>query len=254
MCNLNILCKVTDGSCTCEKPECPGLVRPVPVPSTSPQEAGLIISLFRMINQQNEMIKKISEDTRLTSQKIIKISQYLNLATPQIQNPSEESSTSVTIMETLCGSEKNFEFTLQLASELPEPAYKERAFSLLVNILNKNGEKVTLPSTAALTIMIFTTETPPKVLKINTSGDKIMRGTIDSEGTSSILFRKIVIKEVSSHFRNGCFFLVVAPKNNSSIQPLIIPNFVIKARKLNLDGTPRKKAKIGEENQTAEAV
>jgi hypothetical protein len=52
-----------------------------------------------------------------------------------------------------------------------------------------------------------------------------------------------VIKEVTSHFRNGCFFLVVMP-SIPDIEPLIIENLVIKARKMTKEPRLRKKAKV----------
>ena len=254
MCNLNILCKVSDGTCNCASPGCPGIVKPIPVPLGNPMESTIIISLFRMINQQNDLIRKISEDTRLTADKINKLSESFGMkTTPQAEVASDDVTNSEKLLKILCGEESSHEFFLQVMSDLPEPAYKERAFSVLLHIVNAKGEKVTLPSSVAFTIMIFTTESPPKALKVNTSGDKIMRGTIESEGCSTVFFRKVVIKEVTSHFRNGCFFLVIAPKNAANIKPLVIPNFVIKARKLNAEGTPRKIMKL-EESVTSETI
>jgi hypothetical protein len=201
-----------------------------------------------MITQQNEMIKKIGEDARLTAEKINFLSENLGLKQAKhVEFASEEVTNPEKLLKILCGENSQHDFSLQLVSELPSPAFKERAFSLLLQIVDNQGQKVTLPSSTGFTLMLFTTESPPKLMKTNTSGDKIMRGTTDTDGNSTVFFRKIVIKEVTSHFRNGCFFLVVAAKNSSNIKPLIISNFVIKARKLNCDGTPRKKTKLDEE-------
>eukprot|EP00358_Blepharisma_japonicum_P005294 CAMPEP_0202945816 /NCGR_PEP_ID=MMETSP1395-20130829/7321_1 /ASSEMBLY_ACC=CAM_ASM_000871 /TAXON_ID=5961 /ORGANISM="Blepharisma japonicum, Strain Stock R1072" /LENGTH=97 /DNA_ID=CAMNT_0049646079 /DNA_START=463 /DNA_END=756 /DNA_ORIENTATION=+ len=95
--------------------------------------------------------------------------------------------------------------------------------------------------------MLFTTERPAKLLINNTSGDKVMRGTTEVEADSLITFNNVVIKEVTSHFRHGCVFLVVAPIDASYIQPLIIGNVVIKARKVMTEGNPRKIPKHSED-------
>lgn len=249
MCNLNILCKVSDGSCRCCGAESSGIVKPVPIPLINPHEGALIMSLFKMITQQNEMIRKISEDARLTAEKINSLSENLGLKqSKQVEFSSEEVTNPEKLLKILCGDNCQHDYSLELISELPSPAFKEKAFSMLLQIVDGTGQKVTLPTSAGFTIMLFTTESPPKLMKVNTSGDKIMRGTTDADGNSTVLFRKIVIKEVTSHFRNGCFFLVVAAKNLSNVKPLIVPNFVIKARKLNGDGVPRKKQKMEEEN------
>ena len=82
-------------------------------------------------------------------------------------------------------------------------------------------------------------------MKISTSGDKIMRGRTEISllrNQFHVYFDRIVIKEVTSHFRNGCFFLVVMP-SLKYIEPLIIENVVIKARKMGMDSGIRKKMK-----------
>ncbi|OMJ83396.1 hypothetical protein SteCoe_15661 [Stentor coeruleus] len=248
MCNLNNLCKKIDGSCSCCLSESSNIVKPVPIPLINSQEGALIISLFKIITQQNEMIKKISEDARLTSEKINSLSQTLGLKqSKHVEFTSEEVTNPEKLLKILCGNNCQHDYNLQLISDLPSPAFKEKAFSMLLKIVDNNGQNITLPTSTGFTIMLFTTESPPKLMKVNTSGDKIMRGTTDADGNSTVLFRKIVIKEVTSHFRNGCFFMVVAAKNLSNIKPLIIPNFVIKARKLNCDGVPRKKNKVEDE-------
>jgi hypothetical protein len=113
-------------------------------------------------------------------------------------------------------------------------------------IVDKDGAQVTMPKQTIFKVLLFTTESPPKLLKLNTSGDKIMRGNIEVLSNSIVHFPKIVIKEVTSHFRNGYLFLVIAPVDDLNIQPLILSNFVIKARKMNNDGEPRKKIKLSE--------
>mmetsp|Transcript_8643 Transcript_8643/g.8620 ORF Transcript_8643/g.8620 Transcript_8643/m.8620 type:complete len:86 (+) Transcript_8643:493-750(+) len=85
-------------------------------------------------------------------------------------------------------------------------------------------------------------------METTTNGDKIMRGTVDIESDGILNYKKIVIKEVTSHYRHGSFFLVVAPKEAPYIKPLIIENLVVKARKVGLDAKPRKRQKI-EENK-----
>jgi hypothetical protein len=86
------------------------------------------------------------------------------------------------------------------------PVYKERAFELEASIVDQSRRPVPLIEPCEFKILLFTTEVPPKVMKINTNGDKIMRGTTEISVTvnsSKVHFRKIVIKEVTSHFRNG---------------------------------------------------
>lgn len=110
------------------------------------------------------------------------------------------------------------------------------------------GEIAPISKHCRFKIMLYTTEIPSKQVKVTTSGETIMRGTVEyglNRGQNHISFERIVIKEVTSHFRHGCFFLVVMP-SSSNIEPLIIENVVIKARKRNKPKEPElcKKMKI----------
>lgn len=248
------MCQVIDGTCSCHEPSpyIPQVIRPIPPPLT---DNTLLYHLYGLISQQNEVIRTLSELTNIALRKVESLTSGLGTSIPPDQPHSiivsqEETSTIDHIMMILCAGKNNHTYSLRLVSDLPQPAYKERAFSLMLEIVNQNNEKVTMPVPINFKIMLFTTESPPKLMKVNTSGDKIMRGTIDVDSSGVIFFRKIVIKEVTSHFRNGCFFLVVMPKNSSEIKPLILENFVIKARKI-LPSEPVKKMKT-EENEISD--
>lgn len=241
MCNLNLMCKTTDGSCTCHHPG--QVVKPVPIPLMNPQEGALVISLFNLISQQKELIRKISEDSKQTNEKILKIRQKLGLKSTQIECNSEESTNPEQLLNLLSNNSNSFKFNLQLLSDLPSPAHKEKPFSILFQIVDNEQNRASLESSTMFNIMLFTTENPPKMMKTSMSGDKVIRGTVEVEGNSSVLFKKIVIKEVSSHFRSGWFYLVVVSKD-PSVKPFIAPKFVVKARKMNSECTLKKKAKI----------
>ena len=239
MCNFNMLCHVQDGSCECGKVKFfPEIARPVPVPFCA--DTSMISTLFRLIIQQNEMIKSIAEHTKVVLEKLSNFSDNPHT----VSAASEEVITATQLQHVLCGNAIEQEYRLELVSEMPSPAYKERSFSLMLQIVNKMGEKVCLPESLNFKVLLFTTENPPKVIKINTSGDKILKGTTEAQGNSTIFFRKLAVKEVTSHFRNGCFFFVVTTKDSKAVRPLIIENFVVKARKINNEPAPRKKIKF----------
>ena len=243
-----MMCQVKDNSCNCcEAPFVPQIIRPI-LPS-APTDTALLYHLFTLITQQNEVIRTLTEQTSTALKKVESLSRGLESGTwtdtSSIVIPREEVTTCDHIQQILCGPKTSHLYSLRLVSDLPQPAYKERAFSLMVEVVDRSGLRVTMPIPVNFKIVLFTTESPPKLLKLNTSGDKIMRGTIEVESNGVVLFKKIVIKEVTSHFRNGCFFLAVMPKNSSDIRPLVIENFVIKARKI-LPGEVVKKQKTEE--------
>jgi hypothetical protein len=58
------------------------------------------------------------------------------------------------------------------------PVYKERAFQLNASLLDlaESASLSPLDQPCRFKLALFTTEVPPKALKVNTSGGKIMRG------------------------------------------------------------------------------
>ncbi|OMJ72532.1 hypothetical protein SteCoe_29004 [Stentor coeruleus] len=246
MCNFNIVCPVKDGSCLCKKAGfISEIVRPMTISYPLPSNSNLLKNLILIISQQNEIMKSIVVQAKCILEKITDLSQS---PSKSITNPpsGDEPATLNQLQKLLCGEKPQHTFELQLLCEVPNPAYKERSFSLFMQIVDTNGNKVILNENLDFSIQLFTMENPPKLLKINTSGDNILKGNIIMQGNSTLMFRKIAIREVSSHFRNGCFFLVVTPKDCSYIRPLIIDNFVVKARKMNSESIPKKNFKIQE--------
>ncbi|OMJ85979.1 hypothetical protein SteCoe_12614 [Stentor coeruleus] len=200
-------------------------------------------AVYMLILQQSEMIKKISLEVQETYNKILQSTGKSLKTETDTETINEESTTLSLMMRFLCGNTCNHSFSLQLASDIPHPAYKERVFSLILNIVDLNGVKVHLQQNYVFKIMLYTADNPPKLLMINTSGVKIIRGTTEIEGNSIVIFKKIVVNEVSSHFRNGSFFLVVMAKDIDFIKPFVFPEFVVKARKTYKE-FPKKKFKV----------
>ena len=250
MCNFNNLCQNREGTCICNRKNGhPEVIQPIPVPFVSSNGFSLIPALFKMILQQNEAIKCVADQVKQALGLINSIAEANQEKSFLGESENSEQAISSRRLEAfICGNEIKHTHFLQIVSDLPNPAYKERAFSLLLHIIDSSEKIVNLADSVTFKIMLFTTENPPKLIKINTSGDNILKGTIETQGTCNIMFRKIAIKEVTSHFRGGCFFFVVAPVDANYIKPLIIENFVVKARKISTEkDCPRKKIKLQEE-------
>lgn len=79
---------------------------------------------------------------------------------------------------------------------------------------------------------------PPKFLKYNIAGNcnagrKVLRGTVEVEmcEDGTIAFTNVVVNEVSSHYTADSFYLVVVNLATDQVEPLIIPNVIVRARK-----------------------
>eukprot|EP01017_Pseudomicrothorax_dubius_P031701 TRINITY_DN4071_c0_g3_i11.p1 TRINITY_DN4071_c0_g3~~TRINITY_DN4071_c0_g3_i11.p1 ORF type:complete len:163 (-),score=58.18 TRINITY_DN4071_c0_g3_i11:261-710(-) len=117
------------------------------------------------------------------------------------------------------------------------------------------GDRVESHSKLNLVLELYTSESTPKLLMTNTGGNKILKGQVERELVSGAAkFDKVQIREVSSHFRNGWFFLVVRPKPSKysssmhlagsarapeggvtisyeEVKPLVVDRIVVKAKK-----------------------
>lgn len=261
MCKFNLECQDIEGKCTCSaNPPCKsnnissGIVCPQPMRVPKPSLPSNYV--MQILQQQSAIIRMLTEQNDLTNKKLGCLLKKLERVGQSETNLTvvdlpDESTSSKTLLSTLCGNAVDFHYVIKMTSEIPSPVFKERAFGLEAQIVDMKGNSVTLAKSVHFKILLFTSENPPKLLSINTSGDKIMRGSVETDTKSKLSYNKIVIKEVTSHFRNGCFFLVVSPLDTPEIKPLIIDNLVVKARKVNPDGNPRKKLKSEPESNTS---
>lgn len=244
MCNFNIICYVNDGTCSCRKTSpYPEIIRPMPVSFSTSADTNPFETLFRIMAQQNEAMKLVTDQMKSILEKVSSFSRAPSQSITKNPVFGDEISTLNQLQKFLYGENSQHMFSLELLSEAPSPAYKERSFSLLIQIVDINGNKATMIENLDFVLQLYSMENPPKLVKVNTSGDIIIKGNAEVQSNSTVVFTKIAIKEVSSHFRNGVFFLVVAPKNCRYIKPLIIENLIVKARKMNKESLPIKKSK-----------
>lgn len=108
------------------------------------------------------------------------------------------------------------------------------------------GQVVLNSNKILLSVNLYTSDNPPTKLKRNTLGTDILKGHKDSyimDGRCHLT--KLQVKEVTSHYRSGTVFLVIAPhKRNFNpilvedknfvefkyIEPLVIEDVKVKAK------------------------
>mmetsp|Transcript_25378 Transcript_25378/g.24994 ORF Transcript_25378/g.24994 Transcript_25378/m.24994 type:complete len:137 (+) Transcript_25378:306-716(+) len=131
------------------------------------------------------------------------------------------------------GSGKDFQYSIQLENQLSSNIYKERGFSLTLSVRNKDGQRISISESQKFKVLVFSMDNPPKLLQLNISGKKILRGTTEAsmQEDSTVTFSNVVINEVTSHYVNDSFYLVVVCENSNEVKPLAISNVCVKARK-----------------------
>lgn len=155
---------------------------------------------------------------------------------------------------------QNFKFELKNdEDDFPKLLYRERNFKVSVHLVDgSTGERVTKHEKIQLGCALYTCESPPKYLHINTAGNKILKGVTETELINGkATFNRLQINDVTSHFRNGWLFLVIFPKKSrptnpqatetttspkteseasgpseECIKPMVIEKLVVKAKKM----------------------
>lgn len=171
--------------------------------------------------QKNQMLNShlsILEDSLKLSQK----SQIAHSEFPmQVENPLSWTAAN-----------ENFNFFIKLRNDFPEAVYKEKGFSLVAFISDQEGQQLFPPGILNFIVELFTVENPPKVLKVNISGKKILRGTVEAPlENGEIRFSNVVVNEVTSHYPNNKFCFVVSCLNSDGIKPLVVNGVTVRARK-----------------------
>ena len=191
------------------------------------------------------MLQAISESNQKALQRLSRLEAGSDEEQPETCISENQPATAMDLQRLLCG-ETTHSHSLKLVNEITNPAFKGRHFSVLLQIVDYSGEMARLNDTVQFKLMAFSNENPPKPVKFNTYGEEILKGTIETQGISTVFFRKLAIKEVTSHFRGGSLFFVVMPIDAEYIKPFIVENFVVKARKTASETNSRKKVKLEE--------
>ena len=201
----------------CQHPEC--IVFPV-LPQTPGQfnlNKVMESLTFMLINRQS-MLASLYDSTKLLLDK----TETLKMPSP-IEGPEK------VVSDHPFMTANRHEFKIVPVESPPSLVYKEKGFELLFKVEDSLQNLTDIKE--IFKVKLFTSENPPKLLKLNISSKKIMRGTLEGlmNDKRMVLFENIVINEVTSHYVNETFNLVVTCENNN-VQPFVIENLNVRAR------------------------
>lgn len=226
------MCLFTNPSELCNHPECVRYY--FSQYSTSTNNGSLIANINALIQQHSIALNDLTHKNNTLNQKLDTLTQELSKKTKIPQPNIEEPFTLEGIFRWI-SSGKTFSLYITLLNSFPDIIYKEKGFYIQANVIDSNGSTVILPSTFTFVIALFTMENPPKLLKNNISGKKILRGTSEAvpEVDGIIHFRNVVVNEVTSHYPNDSFCLVILCPSLSHVKPLATSGISVRARKHN---------------------
>ena len=186
--------------------------------------AATSLSLNYLVLLQNQALQQVVEQNRQIASLISRISR----AKVRVQPEANDSDSKA---------EDSRPLRLVLAEDLSTPILKERGFALRGQVKNAQGDAVPAASGVLLTITIFTQDKPAEALELNIAGKtqagkKALRGSLTTEvdAHGNFFFPNVVINEVSSHYIDDVFTLVVSD-SQGEFRPLVIRRLSVRARK-----------------------
>jgi hypothetical protein len=224
------MCLFTNGTELCSHPECINYY--ITQRSFSITSNDIISGIISVIQQQSVCLRDLVEKSETLNDKIEQINEIISKKSRPQQFISSDQFNIERIFR-CTNEEAEYNMFISIVSDLPEIIYKEKGFEIIVNVIDSNGCKVIIPNTFPFIVSLFTKENPPKLLKTNISGRKILRGTCESvsDADGNIRFRNVVINEVTSHYPNDSFCLVIYSPGLSNLKSLATSGISVRARK-----------------------
>lgn len=224
------MCLFTNPTEYCNHPECIIYYASQINPSGSINY--LIANILTLVEQQSFTLNSLIENHKLLNNNIEHLSQYISKANTELTLKYQDKYSIEGIFNWI-SNKRTFPMNISLISIFPDVIYKERGFGIEAVIFDQNNSPVQMPNGVSFIVSLFTEEDPPALLKTNISGKKILRGTVEivTENKGNIIFQNIVINEVSSHYPNDKFCLVISCQTSGQIKPLVFNNISVRARK-----------------------
>lgn len=202
-------------------------IRPVPQyfwGQTGWQIAVQPVGLYELVQMQSKALRKLLKQNCEMEKLIHRID-----ACGRVSDNVSTRATSST--------DDNYSLKVALDEKLPCPLLKERGFPLTGSIKDSDGGVTTQSAGMKLTVQLFAADNPTRALTHNIAGrdylgKKALRGTLTTSVQSDgrFVFRNIVIAEVSSHYLDDAFTIVVSA-DQRDVKPLVIRKVVVRARK-----------------------
>lgn len=214
------MCLLTTNSTPCDHVECkeqlhcltPQACFPPPTPSSA---------LYLGLTQLNQLLLGMASQSA-------QVMTYLKVIGPKLVSYRKGA---VSHFDFRYPDTRFYPLHLHLLGEEIHQVYKERGFPLTFQLLHSSGTPFH-SSGRRCKVCLYSQDSPPKRISQNISGKKILRGTVETESDSQglVTFPNIVVNEVSSHYPNDAFYLVVM-STSPDIQPYTVEAFSVRARK-----------------------
>ena len=212
------MCLISQREEPCNHPECQGHFNSFMVDSTKAQ---LMESLVMLLLSRNAALLNLSNITGQIDKRAAEL---------EMQKTHQPSSKEPKKMSFY--TKEDYDLKIIIIGETPNMVLKEKGFCIQAEVRDKEDNKLFIDK--LFKVRLFTNENEPKSLKLNIASKKILRGTLEARMSEdlTIMFDNIVINEVSSHYINESFTIVVSC-DDPETKPLVIENLYVRARNSN---------------------
>lgn len=189
---------------------------------------------------QNRLLSNIVNKNSQTLRQLEKILKSYNSSL--INSPSQMTPGLFKLNEIL-DYHQQYNCKLTLSQSFPVYLCKSKYFKLTVQLVVDPGTEIMKSDRTNVSVSLYSYDLVPKLITHTMQGKNIFRGKTQSILAYDIVedkhlaHFKLQIKEVSSHFIGGLFYLAIEPDRKLNekgifIRPLVIGNVRVKAKEL----------------------
>lgn len=129
----------------------------------------------------------------------------------------------------ICGIDPST-YSLILTNDALPAVFKLKPVALRFNVVDADGLVVLLAKPTVFRLELWLSSSPTIRLEKSHKGTPLLSGCTEVSSFGDVEFRKFYVSEVSSHYINCSFTLVVRPLD-LTIRPFVLKNFIVQARK-----------------------
>lgn len=189
---------------------------------------------------QNRMLSAILTKN---SQTIKQLEDILKSCNSTESNPKSQVHPDFSKFSEIIDCSQHYNCKIALTQSFSVSICKSKYFKLTAQLVVDPGTEIIKNDRTNVSISLYSYDVVPRLITHTMQGKSIFRGKIDSilaydliEDKHLVHF-KLQIKEVSSHFIGGLFYLALIPGKNLEskgiyIKPLIIGNVKVKAKEI----------------------
>mmetsp|Transcript_3626 Transcript_3626/g.7799 ORF Transcript_3626/g.7799 Transcript_3626/m.7799 type:complete len:266 (+) Transcript_3626:489-1286(+) len=188
--------------------------------------------LMKNIKANLTTLANIEQLNRKTVERFVNMTKLLANSDRRLKRSrlSSDSEESTRLIEKEIYKEVSYLYSVRQTDDVVPTVFKQKPVSLRFRVVDSEGKPVQLAEPTVFTLELWLASMPTARLEKSHKGASLLSGCTEVSSYGEVEFRKFYVSEVSSHYSNNNFFLVVRPMD-AAIRPYVMKNFTVRARK-----------------------